>query len=225
MGLSRLAVVAPAKWDGEAMHRMATREAASLIESMTVYPVLEEALAACGLVIGTTARGGRLRKPLWTPWRAAEHVRRLAPGNEVALLFGPEDRGLTNEELRLCHLLVRIPTAGFSSLNLAQAVLLICYELRRATVPQPEAPPPPLATVQELERMYAHLQSVLTEISVLATSQPDREMAKVRQFLSRIGLTSREVQMIRGACRQVSWYGDMRAKAAQDLSGGRPPHP
>jgi tRNA/rRNA methyltransferase len=215
MGVAGLVLVGPLRWDEEAMLRMATREAAHVIRSAEIHESLESALGAFHVVVGTTARSGGLRRPLWTPWRAARRVVELGSQDRVALLFGPEDRGLTNHDIRLCHMLARIPTARFASLNVAQAVMVMCYELHRATLEEEDkAASAPIATVQELERMYSHLQETLIRLSVVPSDHPQTAMLKARQFLSRVGLTHQETQMIRGLCRQIEWYGEMKARDA-----------
>jgi tRNA/rRNA methyltransferase len=215
MGLSRLIVVNPFRWDEEATTRMATREAVHIVRTMENQTSLGQALGPFQFVVGTTARTRGLRQILWTPRRAAERILQMAEGNRVAILFGPEDRGLTNQDLRFCHLLVRIPTARFGSLNLAQAVLVLCYELHLASKEtQQTSPDPPLATAEELERMYADLEEILIRISMVPPEHPEEEMMKVRRFLSRLGLHSREVRMLRGLSRQIRWYGEARAREA-----------
>jgi tRNA/rRNA methyltransferase len=125
----------------------------------------------------------------------------------VGLLFGPEDRGLTNADMRLCHELVNIPTAEFSSLNLAQAVMVICYELRRFNQPKAKTFVPRLANRHELEGMYAQLKDVLVRISYIQPDNPDYFMNNIRHFGTRMKLRAKEVSIIRGICRQIDWYG------------------
>ena len=223
MGLRRLSVVGPLRWDQAAMQRMATREAAHVISGMQVHDSLEAALACFHLVVGTTARQGGLRGPAWSPWKAAERIVALGAQDQVAVVFGPEDRGLSNEELRLCHMVVRIPTAGFASLNLAQAVLVICYELHKAALQREGVRGgvrERLATVAEQEGMYAQLEETLVKLCVIPEGNPQRGMRKVRQFLARAGLRPHEVRMIRGLCRQIDWYANHRVKLA--LEGKTP---
>ncbi len=215
MGLSRLLLVGPLRWDKAAMERMATREAAHLISKIQIYDSLEAALGSFHVVVGTTARQGAVRGPLWSPWKAAERIVALGAQDKVAVVFGPEDRGLSNEELKLCHMVVNIPTAGFASLNLAQAVLVICYEIHKAFLHKRETPFKPrerLATVSELEGMYCHLEETLLKLCVIPKSNPRLGMMKVRKFFSRVGLRPYEVKMIRGLCRQIEWYAKQEAK-------------
>jgi tRNA/rRNA methyltransferase len=218
MGLVKLILVEPRKWDVDAMVRLSTREAAHVVSSIEVYASLEAALADFQFVAGTTARTGGLRDPITTPRIAAGRLLGLSEQNKVGLLFGPEDRGLTNRELDLCQMMVRIPTSKFASLNVAQAVLILCYELHLAAAEANHAilPPGPLAAVGELESMYDQLRDTLIKISLIKAQNADYWMRKVRRFLSRKGLFSREVQMIRGLCRQIRWYGQRQGQRTSE---------
>jgi tRNA/rRNA methyltransferase len=130
----------------------------------------------------------------------------LTARNRIALVFGPEDRGLTNVELRLCHDLVTIPTADFSSLNLAQAVMVMVYELHRAGLKPKGKFAPRLATRHELDGMYAQLTDLLTKIDYINPENPDYWMNRLRHFGTRMQLRAKEVSIIRGVCRQMNWY-------------------
>jgi tRNA/rRNA methyltransferase len=178
-----------------------------VVEAMEIYPDLPHALKEFSYVVGTTARLGGERQVVRTPARLAETLLPIAAENPVAILFGPEDRGLTNEDLRFCHALVTIPTADFSSLNLAQAVMVICYELFRFSAEPGSEFAPRLANRYELDAMYAHLKEVLTRISFIDASNPDRFMNNLRHFGTRMQLRAKEVQILRGICRQIDWYG------------------
>ena len=125
--------------------------------------------------------------------------------NDVALLFGPENWGLTNDELPFCHALVTIPTGECSSLNLAQAVMVMAYELFTAQSAKPH-PTPRLANSRELESMYAMLQATLVKINFISHQNPEHWMFNVRRLFSRYGLRAREAQVIKGICRQIDWY-------------------
>jgi tRNA/rRNA methyltransferase len=151
----------------------------------------------------------------------------IAADNPVALLFGPEDRGLSNADLRFCHALATIPTADFSSLNLAQAVMVFCYELFRCRREAPAEFAPRLANRFELDAMYAQLKDVLMRICFINPSHPDYFMHNLRQFGTRMQLRAKDVQIIRGICRQIDWHGKhcfeqgLRAGAAQSENGQR----
>ena len=158
-----------------------------------------------------------------SPAQMAQSLVSITQENEVALLFGPEDRGLTNSELRLCHLLVNIPTADFSSLNLAQAVMVLCYEIFNATLPEAKPFKPRLASRHELDGMYAQVREILVRINYIQPDNPDYWMNKLRSFFSRMQLRAAEVSIILGICRQVNWYA---GKCHSDGVNGAPaPHP
>ena len=207
MGISQLIVVAPRDCDLTRILKMATHFAADLVENMEVFEDLATALAPFQYVVGTTARVGRKRPTVSDPRQVAESVISVSQPNRVALLFGPENWGLTNDELMLCDALVTIPTGAFSSLNLAQAVMILCYEVFLASREQAQPSGPRLATRQELEAMYEQLKKTLINISFINPQNPEYWMQQVRRFLSRVGLQSRDVRMIRGMCRQIEWYG------------------
>ncbi|MBW1777217.1 MAG: RNA methyltransferase [Deltaproteobacteria bacterium] len=206
MGIRRLGVVDPQDCDLTRILKLATHSAVEIIEEMEVFETLEDALGPYGYVAGTTARTGGTRYDVFSPSRMAQTLIPISRENRIAVVFGPEDRGLTNAELRLCHLLVTIPTARFSSLNLAQAVMIICYELHRAAAPEPPAPPGRLATRHELDGMYDQVKDLLVRINYINPENPDYWMGKIRRFFTRMQLKAGEVSIIRGICRQVYWY-------------------
>jgi tRNA/rRNA methyltransferase len=253
MGLSHIIVVNPEDTDWERMTKLSTHMARGLLENMKIYPSLAEALAPFQYIVGTTARLGGQRKEIIGPAQAARKIHSLDPQNRIAILFGPENRGLSNEELRFCHCTVHIPTVSASSLNLCQAVLILCYEILMAhqempvrrssfveenlqgmnqtssptTIDRPsfdlaqeknaehrtllpiagaEQISPPLASSFELEGMYRHLSEVLQLMDFLDKQNPELWMMSLRRFFSRIGLSPKEVRMIRGVCRQLKWF-------------------
>jgi len=217
MGLSRLILVSPKNYDERRASRTATGSSIELIRKMEVYEDLKEALGPYRYVVGTTARTGSLRPVITGPRRLAESLIPISQKNQIAFLFGPEDRGLTNEQLRNCHTVVKIPTARFPSLNLAQAVMIICYELFLASGETvPEFVPPRLANRFELEGMYEHLRDVLMKIGFIDRQNPEHWMLNIRRFLSRLPLRAREVKVIRGVCRQIDWYTGQMEKMRKE---------
>jgi tRNA/rRNA methyltransferase len=174
---------------------------------MEVFEDLKTALDPFHYVAGTTARVGSRRRAIPDPRKLAETLIPISQHNRIALLFGPENWGLTNAELRLCHALVNIPTAGFASLNLAQAVMILCYEVFLASLEDAETFAPRLATRQELEGMYGQLKETLVHINFINPENPDYWMEHIRRFFSRLDMKARHVRMIRGICRQIEWYG------------------
>lgn len=214
MGISQLIVVRDETPDGERMLKMATHKAAHLIENLKLYRNLAEALAPYSHVVGTTARQGRKRRIENSPRFMMDTILPLLRNNRVAVLFGPEHRGLTNDDLKYCQTTVTIPTADFSSLNLAQAVAIICYELYWGIMYSGKVVPssPKLATSHELEGMYEHVEKLLNRIGFLRTNDASYWIRNIRQFLGRVGLRAKEARIIRGFCRQFMWYADQLKK-------------
>jgi tRNA/rRNA methyltransferase len=218
MGLSRLIVVSPENYDREKALPMATHVARKLVDDIEFQEDLAAALAPFSYVVGTTARRGGERQVVLSPAEMARDLASISQENSVAVLFGPEDRGLTNEELRLCHQLVTIPTAEFSSLNLAQAVMVICYELFKTTLAEPRPSVPRLASRIELDGMYEQVKDLLVRINYILPDNPDYWMNKLRRFFSRLELRAGEVSIVRGICRQVDWYAEHRYREGRKAS-------
>lgn len=209
MGISQLVVVGTKDYDREEMQQRSTHLAADVLDQMQYYDSIEEALGEFNYIVGTTARLGKARGPFVSPRVAAQTVADVSQKNSVALLFGPEDAGLANEQLRLCHSVVTIPTSrDFTSLNLSHAVMILSYEVFIATAlaeTSGEATPK-LARSSELEGMYGQIKSLLSEIGFLNPENPEYWMLDLRRFFSRAGLLSREVKIVRGICRRMEWY-------------------
>ncbi|HXY41241.1 MAG TPA: TrmH family RNA methyltransferase [Vicinamibacteria bacterium] len=173
---------------------------------------LAEAVAASTLVVATT---GRPLAGAWSPRRLAAGVAARAGGGVCSLVFGPEATGLTGAELDACHLLVHVPTdPAQPSLNLAQAVLLVAYELRLATRSDADATLPPAPDVAEapapagaLEEAVQELRQALLEIGYLDPANPERILTELRRLLARMAPTRRELVLLRGLARQASWAG------------------
>jgi tRNA/rRNA methyltransferase len=212
MGLEKLILVNPKRVDRERMLKSGTVHSTDIIDKIEVYNDLKEAIKRFGYIAGTTARLGTYRPAMTAPVSLAQKLVDVSQNNEIAILFGPEDKGLSNEHLQYCHTITTIPTSDFSSLNLAQAVLIICYELFRASITETKKSLPRLANSFETEGMYEHLRGVLSKIGYLNPQNPDLWMLYVRRFFSRLQLRAREVRLIRGICRQIDWYTDKKHK-------------
>lgn len=210
MGFGNLVVVDPPNCDFTRVLKMATHAASEVIEHMEIAPSLGHALAPFSFVVGTTARLGKQRQVIESPASLAEMLVPVSQQNRIAVVFGPEDRGLTNEDLRLCHWLVNIPTAEFASLNLAQAVMIVCYELFRVCRENPAEHVPRLASRHELDGMYEEVKLILLRISFIQPDNPDLWMNRIRHFFTRMQLRAKEVSIIRGICRQINWYAGKR---------------
>ncbi len=206
MGIQSLSLVRPKNCDLSRITKTATGPSIDLIERMDVFDDFLQAIGPYGYVIGTTARLGANRPALTNPRELASQLIPITQNNLVAMVFGPEDRGLSNEHLRYCHSIATIPTADFSSLNLAQGVIIFCYEIFLASRKQDTKSTPRLADKFELEGMYNHLRNVLEKIGFLDPQNPEHWMLNIRRFLSRLPLQAREVRVIRGVCRQIDWY-------------------
>jgi tRNA/rRNA methyltransferase len=218
MGLSRLHLVQPASLDQERLRAMATPAAAPILDTMVIHDDLFGALADFQYVVGTTARLGGIRKEVRSPREMADRLIDLSQSNDTALLFGPENFGLTNRELPYCHALVTIPTAECTSLNLAQAVMVLAYELLVARTDTPRYEPR-RANTRELETMYAMLQETLVKIDFISHRNPEHWMLNVRRLFNRHGLRARETQVIKGICRQIDWYVRTRLAAGVKDTG------
>ena len=202
MDMRRLILVSPINCDSTRILRTATVHSRDIIEEMQIYDDLRTALGPFHYVVGTTSRIGVSRPAMTNPRTLARSLIPISIQNKIAILFGPEDRGLSNEHLKYCHTITRIPTFEFSSLNLAQAVMIICYEVFLAGSVQEEGSMPRLANNFELEGMYDHLNSVLIRIGFLNPQNPERWMLNIRRYHLRAG----EARLIRGICRQIDWY-------------------
>ena len=209
MGLGRLVLVRPRSLNWDLIETTATSHAHRILKEMAVFQELPEALAPYGLVVGTTARVGNRRGPFYTPRQLAAELLADAGAEPVrtALLFGPERMGLATEDLRRCQKVVRIPTDDpeTSSLNLAQAVLLIGYELIVAAGGEPEAPAVKPADQEELNGMYEDLSGTLVHIGFLPADNPEHWLMNIKKIFNRSLLTNGECNLLRGICRQLRW--------------------
>jgi TrmH family RNA methyltransferase len=203
MGLAELALVSPKHFP----HEEATARASGaddLLAAARVTATLADAIGDCGYVLGATARLRSLRWPVIDPRLAAREVLDRAATTRVAIVLGPEQSGLTNEDLALCQALVHIPTdPDFGSLNLGMAVQVLCYELRMAALGGPTASPEarsaPPATTAELEGFHDHLERVLTDAGFLHPNHPRQLRLKLRRLFMRAALDQNEINILRGA--------------------------
>jgi tRNA/rRNA methyltransferase len=207
MGLSRLILVNPMTGLApEAYHRACGAD--EILAGCLQLASLPEALAPFNLVVGTSSRSVGWIPRVYRPAELAEHLATLGE-QEIALVFGAERTGLTNDQLHLCRLLVTIPTnPNFESLNLAHAVAIVAYELYQRFEAMPLGRKLELAETAELEGLFEHLEQCLLEIKFLDENNPKRIMATLRQILSRADLEERDVRILRGILRQWSWYAE-----------------
>lgn len=210
MGVTELVVVDPERWNMDKILPLATPKGAEMAQSIRVVDTFAEAIKDAHYVYGTTARTGGWRRSILSPEKSAPLITgQLREGNRVALVFGPEDRGLLNEETEVCSQLITIPTnPDATSLNLAQAVLIICYECFKLAGNIPFRPAGNSAdsrkcTHEEQETFIATLQQTLLDIDYLRRDNPDYFMLPVRRFLQKIALRRHEFSMLMGICKQV----------------------
>lgn len=202
MGLARLFLVAPERpLDGEAFALAAG--ANDVLDGACIVDGLAEALAGCHRVLGCTARSRRVALPESTPRDAAADLIGAALRGDVALVFGRERTGLTNDELHLCHGAVHIPAnPDYSSLNLAAAVQVLAYEIRLAILAGAELdrdrPGDPAASHEQMEGFYAQLAETLDAIDFHKGRAPDSAMRKLRRLFNRASPDEREVRLLRG---------------------------
>lgn len=210
MGIHNIIIVRPLNADRTKIEQMATHFALDIVDHIQYYEKLEHALAPFNHIVGTTSRSGdtSLKRSMVYPAHMAEDIAALSQNNRIALLFGPEDRGLTNSELQHCDTLVKIPTsANLKSINLSHAVMIICYTIFTARSESACCVTPMLASVAEKEAMYDHLKAMFMRIGFIKAQNPDYWMINVRRFFSRIQLRAKDVKIIRGICHQVDLYG------------------
>jgi tRNA (cytidine32/uridine32-2'-O)-methyltransferase len=178
-----------------------------VLAKATVCSSLHEAIADCQLVIGASARSRTITWPEITPRQCAEKVVINEPNQKVAIIFGRENSGLKNHELDLCHFLLRIPCNGkYSSLNIASAVQVVCYELFVATGTQEtvtvgDKGECPLATGMQMESFYTHLYEALTDIGFMHPDKSKSIMRRLRRIYNRIQLDTKELDILRGILR------------------------
>jgi tRNA (cytidine32/uridine32-2'-O)-methyltransferase len=216
MGLTRLVLVNPYEFPSEKAVARAV-SASDLVAAATVVETLDEAIAGCQLVLGTSARNRRIPWPMLDPRGCGERVvAEQADGGEIAILFGREDRGLKNDELQKCHFHINIPTGeAYSSLNLAMAVQVLCYELLqalRAKQSQPDQAAEPVAqpwdqtyaAADAMEHLFTHLEETLVQVEFHDPDNPRQLMSRLRRMFNRIRMDQMEVNIMRGFLTSIN---------------------
>lgn len=210
MGLGKLTLVSPRLFpSAEATARASGAD--DVLQAATVVGSLAEAVADCGLVLGTTARTRHLEWPVLSPREAAAWSVAQPTTEDIAIVFGREQSGLSNEELAQCQRAIRIPTSPhFSSLNIAQAVQICVYEMRLqalgAALPAPAVADEPLATTGELAALVEHAKRVMEQVDYFKPDRPKLLPQRLQRLVARPGLTHSEVQILRGFLTKVEKY-------------------
>jgi tRNA/rRNA methyltransferase len=211
MGITDLRLVNPEEVQTEECRNMAVN-AWSLVEKASVFSSLGQAVSGSALVIGTTCQRGRRQKVReYSPREIASLVKSVSADSLVSVVFGPERGGLTEEELAQCQYLVNIPVShALPTLNLAQAVLIICYELFTCLEPkEPEDSPLPdfdYPTQEEREQMFQHMEKTLVDIGFLSSGNPSHIMLSMKRLLGRELLSRRDIKIVRGMMSRMDWY-------------------
>ena len=246
MGLKSLYLVKPKDFpSGVALGRAAS--ALDILDNALVVENLEEAISDCSLVIGTSARSRSIPWPMVDPEECGEKLVAASGQHDVALVFGREDRGLSNEELQLCHYHVQIPAnEEYSSLNVAAAVMVLCYEIRKAvlkadqedreanssneiTGDSPEKVitdqstdsyydmwDQPLASVKDMEGYLAHLEKILVRLEFHDPDNPRQLMPRLRRLYTRIRPDMMEINILRGILTSTEYQLDKKASREDD---------
>ncbi len=205
MGLSQLFLVKPKSFPDEQAITMSS-SAADILDQAIVVDTLKEAIADCQFIVGTSARHERsLSWQTSAPRSCAKNLTEQAQTGQVAIVFGRENSGMTNDELALCHQLVHIPTnPDYSSLNIASAVQILAYECRVAQLSQGEFEKQKLdkkdtlATAKEVESYYQHLEKAMIDADFLDPKNPRHLMKRMRRLFGRTHLSRSEINILRG---------------------------
>ncbi len=213
MGLSSLVLVDPKEFPSpKAVWRAAG--AVEVLDNVRVVSTLDEAIENCGLVIGTSARERRIPWPLLTPRECGDRVWSECEKHDVAIVFGREDRGLTNEELHKCHYHVHIPAnPDYSALNIASALQVVAYEIRMSYLTAKEGKPPHFddwdkapAKAKDQELYFDHLEQTLEKLGFYDPSNPRQTMTRIRRLFSRVRMDEMELSIMRGMLTSIQNY-------------------
>jgi tRNA (cytidine32/uridine32-2'-O)-methyltransferase len=210
MGLAELYLVQPKEYPApRAVWRAAG--ARDVLANATIVESVDEAIADCGLVVGTSARERRIPWPLLNPRECGEKTYLEAEKHKTALLFGREDRGLTNDELQKCHYHVHIPSnPEYSSLNLATAVQVLAYEVRMASLADEQGKLPaltewdqPPVSAGDLEYFHEHLATTMADLKFYDPENPKQLLTRMRRLFNRVRMDEMEVSILRGLLSSV----------------------
>ena len=206
MGLTRLILAAPQCEINEESFRMA-KSGKPILDSAKICRSVKSAVKGIRFLAGTTGKSGGYRARANSPRAIAPKILAHAADQKAGILFGPEDTGLVDEDLQLCQALIRIPTQRKGhSINLAQSVMIVCYELLLGGLEREPVRSIRLAPVEQVEAMYAQLERSLLEIGFLQPQNARHMMFTLRRMLGRAGLEPSDVGVLRGIARQIAWY-------------------
>ena len=225
MCISNLVLVNPQCPIGEIAYARASG-ANAILDSLRKAGSLQEAVQSCILVVATSARDRSLPLPELSPGLVAKKIAELNGQSRVALVFGREHSGLTNEELQICHYTVNIPTnPDFSSLNVASAIQVMCYEIFKTVGNQPETRQAEIqecaVTSQQLEGFFRHLEQVMITTEFLDRENPGLLMQRLRRLYHRLEMSKNEVDILRGILSSVEKYKNQDPSSPGDSEDSR----
>lgn len=225
MCISNLVLVNPQCPIGEIAYARASG-ANVILDSLRKAGSLQEAVQSCILVVATSARDRSLPWPELSPGLMAKKIAELNGQSRVALVFGREHSGLTNEELQICHYTVNIPTnPDFSSLNVASAIQVMCYEIFKTVGNQPETRQTEIqecaVTSQQLEGFFRHLEQVMITTEFLDRENPGLLMQRLRRLYHRLEMSKNEVDILRGILSSVEKYKNQNPSSPGDSEDSR----
>jgi tRNA/rRNA methyltransferase len=210
MGLTQLVLAAPQCEINDESYRMA-KSGKPILESAKICKSVKSAVKGIRFLAGTSSKSGGYRAQAYSPGTLVPKILAHAVQQKTGILFGPEDTGLVDEDLRLCQMLIRIPTQYKGhSINLAQSVMILCYELLLGSLEREPARVVRLASLEQVEAMYAQLEKGLLEIGFLQPQNAAHMMFTLRKILGRAGLEPSDVGVFRGIARQIAWYAKDR---------------
>jgi tRNA/rRNA methyltransferase len=181
------------------------------------YDTIRAAIADCTLVVGTTCRAGLYRAHSQSPREIAPSIAAAAKQGKIALIFGPEDHGLSNKDLEHCQLLVDIPShPDYRSLNVAQAAVVCLYELYVATLTTPADDAIQRAEAENIERLFDIMRHALLKIGFLDSENPEHMLLAFRRIFGRAGLEDKDVRILTGMFRQIEWYAKEGWKVVEE---------
>jgi tRNA/rRNA methyltransferase len=216
MGQTELAIVGKARTRSFWARAMAVH-GRDILENAKCYDTIRQAIADCALVVGTTCRSGLYRRHSQTPREVAADIVAAARNGKVALIFGPEDHGLSNKDLEHCQLLMTIPThPDYQSLNVAQAAVICLYELYLESLAPVESSVIQRAPAEDVERLFDRMRTVLLKIGFLDSENPEHMLLAFRRILGRAGLEDKDVRIFTGLFRQIDWYTDQGWKVLEE---------
>ena len=215
-GATELAIVGTARTRSFWARAMAVH-GRDILSKAKCYGTIREAIADCTLVVGTTCRGGLYRKHSQTPREVAPAIAAAARTGMVALIFGPEDHGLSNQDLEPCQLLITIPAhSDYPSLNVAQAAVICLYEIFLASLGAAAVEKIERARAEDIERLYDIMREALLKIGFLDSENPEHMLLAFRRILGRAGLEDADVRIFTGLFRQIEWYAEKGWKVVKE---------